>query len=188
MGDSETCTAGNGDGGEFQRAVGSDEAPQRDGHTGLLAGNADCAEHKAIHEHEVERADAEEQAASVGGEGHRNVVGHDAAGGLGGHGDDRSGPHFMVLDAIHDDRAEDRVGEVRVGECAGRSDECRAEHDDGGGEGPGKLLAEESGVSVAQIECEVAPVRFSTGIDDMVGASQQMVDLGGQGGGCAVLP
>ena len=106
-GEAETGAAGDEDAGQFERAVGGDEAPHAERHVVLRAGCGDDSDAHAIGEHEEDGSETGEDTARVSVEADGDVVGHDAAGFLRFGGEDRVGPHLMVLDLV--DHLRDRA-------------------------------------------------------------------------------
>lgn len=123
-GEAETGAAGDEDTGEFERAVSGYEAPHAERHVMLRAGCGDDSDAHAVGEHEEDGSETGEDAACVGVEADGDVVGHDAAGFLGFGGEDRVGPHLVVLDLVDHLRAEHGVHELRTRDCQEGSEKC----------------------------------------------------------------
>ena len=152
-----------------------------------MAGCADDAEQHAVLKEREERSQAEDDAAGEGDKGDGEVVGHDVAGGGGLDADDGLGPHLMTL------HGGDHFGTDEVAhELGARGGDDGAEHtesdgDNDRGQHETDLALEDGGIFVAKEEKDGAQIRLSAGIDDMVGASQQLIDVHGVGAGCRVL-
>jgi len=109
------------------------------------------------------------------------------AGFAGGDADDGLGPHLVALHGGDHVGADEVAHELRAG-----GGEHSAEKAEGDGYGDGcedvaELALEDGGIFIAQEEEEGAEIRLAAGIDDMVGASQQLIDVHGIGAGGCVL-
>ena len=182
----EAGAAGNEDGGELERAVGGDEAPEGKRHAVLGADGGDDADVDAVEDHEPEGGDDEEDAGKVGVEADADVVGHDAGGFLRFGAEDGVGPHFVVLDGVHHLRAEHGMDELRAHEGDDDAERGAGEEEQKGAGNPGKEAAEETGVAVEEEASDGARGEAAAGVDEVVGAGYEAVEVLLEGAGAAV--
>ena len=149
-GKAKSCAAGDEDAWQFERAVGSDEAPNAERHMVLGARGGDDAHVHAVVEHEQDGSDAGDDAAHVGVEADGDVVGHDGARCLGFRGEDRVSPHLVVLDLVDHLRTKHRVHELRPRDSEEGSKECAGEEDGKGDCGVGQEAAKDSRVAFGE--------------------------------------
>ena len=169
--------SGDHDAGEFEGAVGGDEAPEAEGHVVLAADDGDGAEHESVVEEGVEGEEARRDAAGEGEEADGDVVGHDAGGGFWLDAEDAVGPHFVV---------------VEIGDAGGAEEhdaEVGADHDDDGSESTGEQADKSGGEEVAGEATKQARVAIGeelpdagdgdalTGVDVVVGATDEAVEV-----------
>ena len=182
-GQAEAGTAGDEDAGQLQRAVSGDEAPDAEGHVVLGASGSDDTDAHAVGEHKEDGAKAGEDASCVGVEADGDVVGHDGAGCLGFGGEDRVGPHLVVLDRVDHSGAEHGVHELGTGDCQERSEECAGEEDREGSRGVGQEAAEDSGVAFGEEVPDAAEVHAVAGVDVIMGAADEAIQVCFEGAG-----
>ena len=182
-GEAKAGAAGDEDAGQFERAVGGDEAPDAEGHVVLGAGGGDDAHVHAVGEHEEDGSEAGEDAACVGVEADGDVVGHDAAGCLGFGGEDGVGPHLVVLDLVDHLGTEHGVHELRARDCEEGSEECAGEEDGEGDGGVGQEAAEDSGIAFGEEVPDAAEVHPVAGVDVIMGAADEAVEVCFEGAG-----
>ncbi len=184
--EAETGSAGDEDAGELQRAVGGDEGPEAEREAVLMAGDGDDADREAVLDEEEDGEEAGGDARGEGEEADRDVVGHDEAGGLGFCAKDGFGPHFVMVDGVDHLRAEggDHVVGAEHGEHgseeAGEGEECEGEG------GIGEEAAEEPGILEQEIAADRAWREAMAGVDEIMRARDEPVEVGFEGTGCGV--
>lgn len=112
--EAQASATGDEDAGQFERAMGGDEAPNTERHVVLRAGSGDDTHVDAIGEHEIDRSKTGEDASRECVEADGDIVGHDEAGSLRFGGEDRVGPHLVVLDLIDHLRTKHGMHELRA--------------------------------------------------------------------------
>ena len=176
-GETEAGATGDKDAGDLKCAVSSDEAPDIESHVVLGAGGGDDSDTHAVGEHQEDSSETSGDASCVGVEADSDVVGHDAGGGLRFGGEDRVGPHLVVLDLIDHLGAEHCVHELwaRNGE-QGSQERARQEDRKSDG-GVGKEAAEDSGVAFGEEVPDAGEVEAIAGVDVIMGATDEAVQV-----------
>ena len=185
--EAESGGSGDEDGGQLEGAVGRDEAPQSYGHAVLAAGGGDDSQHDAVDGEVEEGSQAEDDAAGEGDKADGEVVGHDGAGGLGRDADDGVSPHLVALQGVDHGGAEKVAHELGAGGGEGGAEQSPGEGDEDRGGHVADVALEDDGILVAEKAKKREQIGFSAGIDDMVGASQQLIHMRGIGAGGRVL-
>lgn len=177
MGEAEAAGSGDDDGGQLERAVTGDEAPEGDGHSILMTGGADDAEEQAVKDHGIEGSDAEDDSGGEGDEADGEIVGHDGAGGERRNADDGLGPHLVALHGGDHLGTEKVAHELGAGGGEHDAEDGAGEHDDESGDDIVELALENARIFVAEVADDGEEVGLAARVDDMVGASQQMIDV-----------
>jgi len=149
----------------------------------LSAGGGDDSDAHAIGEHEEDGSKTGEDSACVGVEADGDVVGHDAAGRLGLCGEDRVGPHLVVFDLVDHLRAEHGMHELRARDCQEGSEKCAGEKDSEGYDGVRQEAAEDSWISPGEEVPYAREVQSIAGVDVIVGAADEAVEVCFEGAG-----
>ncbi len=184
--EAEAGGPGEHDAGEFEGAVGGDEAGDVEQHVMLRAGGEDDAEHHAVVVELEEGSEACDDASGEGDEADADVVRHDERreGGLGAK--DGVGPHLVVVDGVHHGGAEVECGKVRADESDERAEDCGDDGDRGREVDVGRHAAEEARVTVGDEVPEADGRDTFTGVDEVVGAADELVEVLLEGAGGAV--
>ena len=166
--------------------MGGYEAPKAEGHVVLAADDRDGAEHEAVVEERVEGEEACGDASGEGEEADRDVVGHDAGGGLGFDAEDAVGPHLVLIEVGDLVGAEEHDAEVWAEHDDEGSEEAGGYADEGGGEEVAGESAEEARVSVGEEVPEAGPGDAAAGVDVVMGSGDEAVEVLLEGAGAAV--
>jgi len=149
----------------------------------LCAGCGDDSDAHAVGEHEEDGSETGEDAACVGVEADGDIVGHDPAGFLRFGGEDRVGPHLVVLDLVDHLRAEHGVHELRTRDCQEGSEKCAGEEDGEGSGRVGQEAAEDSGISPREKIPYAREVHAIAGVDVIMGAADEAIQVCFEGAG-----
>ena len=166
--------------------MGSDEAPDTECHVVLRAGGGDDTHVDAVGEHEIDSSETSENARCEGVETDCNVVGHDEAGSLRFGGEDRVGPHLVVLDLVDHLRAEHGIHELRTRDRQQRSEERSAEEDGEGDGGVGKQTPEDPRIAFGEKVPDALEVQPVAGVDVIMSAADEAVQVCFEGAGAFV--
>ena len=96
-------------------------------------------------------------------------------------------PHFVALHGCDHFRPDEVVHELRASIGDGCAEKAPGDRDEQRGDDVADLLLEDGRIVVAEEAQEREQIRLSTGIDDMVGASQQLIHMQGIAPGSGVL-
>ncbi len=120
-------------------------------------------------------------AAGEGEEADGDVVGHDAGGGLGLHAEDAVGPHLVVVKVGYLVGAEEHDAEVWTEHDDEGSKETGGDTDEGGREKVAGEAAEEARIAVGEELPEGRERDAVAGVDVVVGAGDEAVEVLGEG-------
>ena len=177
LSDPEASSPGDKDRGKLEHAMGCDEAPELQAHAGEVAGDANHSNKQAVERHHVNCAQAGGNAECEGGETDAHVVGHDGARGHRLDADYRMGPHLVPINGFDHLRTEDFYLEVGILIGEGSSNQpCNGE-DQGRHDDMGQVSAERCRVGLCEKRNCRHGARPMAGIDGIVGAHQQLVDV-----------
>jgi len=187
VGEAEAGGSGDEDGRQLERAVGRDKAPEAEGHAVLVTCGGDDAEHHAVVVEQEAGSETEGDSTGKGDEADGEVVGHDAAGGHGLDADDGVGPHFVAFHGGDHGGSDVVAHELRTRGGDGCAEQAPGHGEQDRSKDVADLLLEDGRIVVAEEAQEGAEIRLPAGIDDMVGASQQLIHMQGITAGCGVL-
>lgn len=175
--DAQARGPGEEDCGEFESAVRGHEAPQAERHVMLRARDRDDAEHKAVEEKRPEGEQSGGDSAREADEADRDVVGHDRGGLLRLLREDALGPHFVVVEVVEHLLAHEGALEVGAGDGDQRAED-RAEDEDRRGEHHITAeAAQQARVAVGEEVPQAAKAELATGVDEVVGAADEAVEV-----------
>ena len=177
LSDPQAGAPGDEDRGQFEYTVRRDEAPKLEAHAREIAGHTDDSDQQAIECHHVDRSKAGCDTERERSETDAHVVGHDRAGRYRLDADDGVRPHLVAVDGFDHLRSEQFNLEVRI-LISNYSAHESGDGEDGGGERNMAQVAPEcDGICIRKEGNHGLGTRPVAGIDGIVGAHQQLVDV-----------
>lgn len=174
--EAKTGSTGQKDAGQFERAVRSNEAPETERHALLRTGSRDNAHHQSVVEEQEQRAEAARKATGKGDKANANVVGGDGGRGLWRDGDERFGPHLVMLNRRDHLRAEEGAHEFGANESENGAENTSSQKDKEGRGGERKQTTKENRIVAEKEESEAAQRDAVAGIDELMGSGDELIE------------
>ena len=120
------------------------------------------------------------RAEGEGGKGHAEIVGRDRARSERLHGKDAVRPHLAALDRVHHLAAEEKALEAGIGEGQRAAGEGAEDEDGRCGCRVSPGLPEDLRERCREERDDAARLRTGAGVDEIVGAAEQLIQVGGE--------